>query len=465
MSQPEDFGSLGHDPLAIPLETLDQLLEVFKNAEKKSDDAMMGIEYEMFGHDMSKNRPLSYEGSPSIHELFFHLAKKSANKVDPFFAVVEEGNVVALRSHRAVIALEPGGQIEIAARPQTTLKLVNEIFDEVARELYDAATDLNIRLFATGIHPLATRKDMALVKKSRYEIMHAYMADLPGLGVDMMTRSCAIQLNLDFESEKDMVEKMRLAVRLMPFFSLLCSSACFIEGAPSLKALPRGNIWHETDPHRTGIPAIIFAQDFGYQAWIDFALDVPMYFIRRGVRYINVAGSSFRDFMKHGLKGEKALVRDFVDHLSTVFTEVRLKPYLELRSPDSLPLVYAKALSALCWALFYGESAFKKAKDLLADLGHQELVHLHQTIIEQGKNTLWRNESIFSTIKKLLEIATQDLQQSPALASYLKPFYPLISKETTVAELLKEDFKRIDKINLPNFIERMDILSKSSLDV
>lgn len=462
MSQPEDFGPLGYDPLAIPLESNSQLLEVFRQAEKTQSNHMMGIEYEMFAHDMNHDRPLAYEGATSINELFFHLAKRSTAHEDPFIPVIEEGNVVALRTKRAVIALEPGGQIEIAARPQKDLHLVNEIFDEVARELHQAAHELNIRLFAIGIHPLARQRDMAVVKKSRYDIMHAYMAHLPGLGLDMMTRSCAIQLNLDYQSETDMVKKMRLAMRLMPFFSLLCSSASFVEGKPTTKALPRGNIWHETDPTRTGIPSMIFSENFGYQAWIDWALDVPMYFIRRGIRYVDVAGSSFREFMAHGLKGEKALVRDFVDHLSTIFTEVRLKPYLELRSPDSLPINYAKALNALCWALFYGNNAFKSAQEMLAPLHHEELMKLHLNVINHGQETQWQNRPIFSALKDLLALAQEEFREQPRLAAYLAPFTELVEQEASIASRLRKHFRAIDTGNLLNLIERMDILSTTA---
>lgn len=462
MSQPEDFGPDGHDPLAIPLTNFDQLLEIFQAAEKTPPESMMGIEYEMFAQDVKHQRPLSYEGDISISNFFSHVVKKTATHADPFVPVIELGHIVALNSQRATIALEPGGQIEIAAKPQKNLSDVNQIFLSVAKDLEQAAQELGILLFAVGIHPLAQRNDMAQVKKSRYEIMRSYMGHLPGLGLDMMTRSCSIQLNLDFENEQDMVKKMRLAARLMPFFSLLCSSAVFIEGQPSPYALPRGHIWQKTDPQRTGFPTIMFEPNFGYRAWIDWALDVPMYFIRRGTTYINVAGASFRDFFAHGLKGETALVRDFVDHLSTIFTEVRLKPYIEIRSPDSLPVPYVMALSALTWALFYGENSSPEASSLLESLDHQQLVMLHSDVIKHGTKAQWQGKPVLSTASLLIKSAKKDLEKDN-LAHYLRPFEILANKNTIVSETVKREFNTINNNNLLSLIKKLLIFNQTVL--
>lgn len=459
MSQPEDFGPSGHDPLALRLTNFDQLLEIFYAAQKTSAESMMGIEYEMFAHDVRHQRPLSYEGDISISSFFSYLAQKTATHSDPFVPIIESDHIVALNSKRATIALEPGGQIEIAAKPQKNLKAVNQIFLDVAKELEQAAQELGILLFAVGIHPLAKREDMAQVKKSRYEIMRSYMGHLPGLGLDMMTRSCSIQLNLDFENEQDMVKKMRLAARLMPFFSLLCSSAVFIEGQPSPYALPRGHIWQETDPARTGFPSIIFEPNFGYRAWIEWALDVPMYFIRRGTTYINVAGASFRDFVAHGLKGETALVRDFVDHLSTIFTEVRLKPFIEIRSPDSLPVSYVTALAALTWALFYGENSCK-ASSLLESLDHQNLVKLHSDVIKHGTKAQWHGQPVLAIAALLIKSAKIDLEKSN-LAHYVEPFEILVNNNTVVSEIIKRDFNTIKNDNLLSLIKKLLIFNQT----
>ncbi|USN50348.1 MAG: hypothetical protein H6731_08790 [Myxococcales bacterium] len=465
MSQPEDFGPHGHDPLAVPLNRFDQLLEIFYSAEKKAQNRLLGIEYEMFAHDLEHNRPLSYEGPTSISQLFLHLAQKSALTTDPFIPVMEDQNIVALSCQRATIALEPGGQIEIAAKPHATLEDVNKIFLDVVNNLQQAAQDLDIKLFAVGIHPLAQQNDMAQVKKSRYKIMRSYMKSMPGLGLDMMKRSCSIQLNLDYKNQEDFVLKTRFASRLVPFLSLLCSSAAFIDGQASPYAIPRGHIWQKTDPDRTGIPSIIFDPNFGYESWINWALDVPMYFIRRGKNYINVAGCSFRDFMAHGLKGEQATVRDFLDHLSTIFTEVRLKPYIEIRSPDSLPASYVCALSTLVWTLFYDEHAFNQVFSTLESLDHPQLIKLHQEIIQHGRTSLWQGIPVLATIGTIIEYAKNQLKLTSSShnhhENYLQPFEQIISSNMTVADVVKTKFAAIDKQNILAIIDMLDVTKRT----
>lgn len=453
MSQPQDFGPKGQDPLEKPLKTLEQLVEVFLGAQKTLTTRMLGIEYEMFAQDLSANKPLSYQGVVSIEALFTAIAKNSEKSSDPLKLVIEEGNVVALSSKRAVIALEPGGQIEIAASPQASLDKVNLVIEEIAQELVNAAEKLNIALFAIGVHPLASREDMADVKKSRYQIMRNFMGHLPGLGLDMMKRSASIQLNLDFTSETDMAEKTRLAARLMPFFSLLCSSAAMVEGKPSVNALPRGNIWQKTDPARTGFPQIIFAKDFGYLSWIKWALEVPMYFIRRKTKYIDVAGASFKTFMKDSLKGESATVRDFVDHLSTIFTEVRLKPFLELRSPDSLPLVYAQGLATLSFNIFYNEKKFQAISQMLEPLSHQKLTDLHDEIVHQGNKARFLDRPIWDSLEKIFYEAYE-----PSFDRYLQPFAQIIKERLTIADIIRKNYETINQNNLPDLINNLKIL-------
>lgn len=459
MSQPLNFGPGENDPWGVLLRHEDQLEQIFLKHEVKKDSVLMGIEYEIFAHDQKQNKPLSYEGVVSITSLYFHMVKLSAYKPDPWVAIMEGSNIVAITDKRATIALEPGGQIEIAAKPHHDLKHMNSVFSQVAQELSAAAQDLNITLFAVGIHPLAKRSDMAQVKKSRYAIMRDYMQGREGLGLDMMTRTCSIQLNLDLVSEADMVKKTRLAACLTPIFSLLCSSSGFLEGQKTHHALERCFIWQQTDRDRTGIPEIIFAKNFGYQAWIDYALNVPMYFIRRGNNYIDVAGASFREFMKHGLKNQEATLRDFIDHLSTIFTEVRLKPFLELRSCDSLPEIYVSALSAFTWGLFYDQKSLTQARNLFADITHEELLKFYDQTINTGRAAEFRGMKIFELAEKLLDIAKNSLSATQS-QDYLKPFESLVKNNKTCAEWQKENFNTINSENISALISPFAPLAK-----
>lgn len=458
MSQPQDFGPDEVDPLSKPLNSIDQLVLLFRDCEKPKEQWMIGIEYEMFGQIDHGKRPLAYEGPVSITSFFSSLVSQSKNQADPFLPIHEGENLVGLFCQRAVIALEPGGQIEIAARPHRSLYDVTSIFSDVVKELEIAATALNIELFALGIHPSASREEMAQVKKARYAIMRNYMQRIDGLGVDMMTRSCAIQLNLDYSHELDMAKKTRLGAALVPIYSLLCASSAYIDKKPATHAIERGNVWRKTDPARTGIPAIIFANDFGYESWINMVLDVPMYFIRRGKIYHDVAGASFREYMTSGLRGHQATLRDFIDHLSTVFTEIRLKPILELRSPDALPVPFVNALTALTWALFYHDQAHVRALNIFADVRHQEIINLQNDAINMGRKAQFRGRAIFKVAEEIIAIAQAAVEELATkttrleVAKLLKPLANLIEKDITVAEWIHAKFPRLNEENQPGLI-------------
>ncbi len=445
MSQPE---IIGHDPYQQPLTSLDQLIALFHASARPQTEEMIGIEYEMFGQ--TKAGPLPYEGPVSITKFFSELIEHTKNTDDPWQAIREGENLVGLTGKRAVIALEPGGQLEIAARPHHLLDEATAVFHDLVVELNDVAQALGIKLFAVGIHPNARQEDMAVVKKARYGIMRAQMQGLHGLGLDMMTRSCAIQINLDYENETDFVAKGRLGAALIPFYSLLCTSSAFINGAPATFAIERGNVWRKTDPARTGIPALIFAPNFGYEAWIEMVLDVPMYFIRRDGTYIDARNASFRDFMHSGLLGQRATVRDFIDHMSTVFTDVRYKPILELRSPDSLPVPYVNAIAALSYALFY--EAQSEAHALLGDLTHAEIVTLQNDTIDKGRAARLRGKLVFDWAAELLAVADRALaknQQSALLA----PLHNLVTKNITCAEWILAHYQ---PLNDKHFAELID---------
>lgn len=462
MSQPQVFGPKDSDPFATPLTNIDQLVQLFHHSARTRSDWMIGIEYEMFGQIHNGQKPLPYEGPLSITSFYTHLLKASQSTDDPFAPIMEGDNLVGLSGKRAVIALEPGGQIEIAARPHHRLDDATTSFRELVEEITSAAASLNIELFAVGIHPNAGHEDMAFVKKARYDIMRAHMQGLHGLGLDMMTRSCAIQINLDYENERDLVAKARLGATLVPFYSVLCSSSAFVDGKPANLALARGNVWRKTDPARTGIPALIFVPNFGYEAWINMVLDVPMYFIRRGQTYHDARNASFRQFMAHGFMGHRATVRDFMDHMSTVFTDIRLKPILELRSADSLPVPFVNALTALTWALFYDDAAHQRFNDLLGDVQHQELHTLHNHAIEHGRNARFRDRPVFHWAEQFLNIAATSLTKSQQ-HHLLAPLNMLVERNQTCAEWISEQYSPLTATSLRGLIKSFSPLNNPLL--
>lgn len=457
MSQPisEDL----NDPLNKSIHHEQDLVSIFTMAEK--DIGLIGIEYEMFAQ---KNlSPLPFAGDISITTLFNALSQ-SKSKYN-FTPIYENDHIVALGTNNGVIALEPGGQIEIALKPYDNIINALKNFEDLLKVIHDVAHDLGITLFALGLHPWAQRDEMALVKKARYGIMQQYMSSLPGLGLDMMTRSCAIQFNLDYRHEKDMIKKTRLAAFLSPLLALLSSSSAFIDKKPTTYAIARGNVWRFTDPLRSGIPKIIFDDNFGYDLWINYALDVPMYFIRRQSNYYPVFGASFRHFIKHGLSGFKANHRDFMDHLTTIFTDVRLKPIIELRSPDSLPLPFVKALSALVWVLFYDDEAFNNSYNLGADLSFTEIIELRNNVIDQGRHAELRGQKVFTLIAKLLDIAQPHLdnlsKDNNYITNILDPLRYLIDNNTTIAEQIKHNFTTINENNFSLLINQFNPLKNN----
>jgi glutamate--cysteine ligase len=447
MSQPLDFGPLGIDPLAHPLKTIDQLETLFHSAKKSHGEELIGIEYEFFAHDLVHNMPLPYEGDISITSLFLALKEKYPDRYEPVF---EDQNVVAVNSKKAVIALEPGGQIEIAVAPFKDPVVANDALKSVYSDLKSCADEQKIAFFSMGLHPTAARDEMAFVKKKRYAIMRTEMATREDLGRDMMLRSCALQLNLDYNNESDMAHKLRFAFALMPMYSALASNSPFFDQKASTKALPRSDVWQHTDKRRTGVPAIIFEKNFSYMHWINFALDVPMYFIRRNNNYIDARGFSFREFMSTGFQGEKACLRDFVDHLSTIFTEVRLKPFIELRSPDSVPLNFVRALSVFTCALFYDQNAFNKAEAFFSDITAHELEELRIKSIIDGHKTSFRGRTLFALAQDLLDIVKSSVRSHmPAAENSLKPLSMLLEANSTLAEWAKKKFTSVSKESVP----------------
>lgn len=462
MSQPKEYGPHEQDPLGVELSHRNQLIDLFRACERAPQDFMMGIEYEVFGQINNSSSPLPYEGPTSITSFFKHLVEISRDSHDPFSPIIEHGHYVGLTCKRAIIALEPGGQLEIAALPHHRLNDATTIFTDVVKELNNEAKRNGIDLFAMGLHPIASREDMAMVKKTRYNIMRNYMSGVNGLGLDMMTRSCAIQLNLDYVNEQDMAARARVAAALVPFYTLWCASSAYVDKKRATHAVERGHIWRETDKSRTGIPSIIFDNNFGYDAWIEMALDVPMYFIRRGKDYESVVGASFRSFMRDGMNGHRALVRDFADHLSTIFTEIRLKPILELRTPDSLPVPYVNALAAFTWAAFYDEKTYSFIKNFFSDATHSEVVAFHHEVIDHGGRAQWRGQNIFNVSEILFDKAASAFEKAtPYEQQLMKPLLRVIEKQQTLADYIRTNYVDINPSNFPNLVKDFALFNEA----
>jgi glutamate--cysteine ligase len=350
------------DSESPPIESRNDLLATFAAGEKPREKWTIGTEHEKFVYRTSDHRAPSYDEPGGIRDLLMGLTEFG------WKPVIENGNVIALSGPDGTVSLEPAGQFELSG---AMLDNLHQTCSEAGRHLSQVKAvgeKLGIGFLGLGMWPDKTRADLPVMPKGRYAIMLNYMPKVGNLGLDMMLRTCTIQTNLDYSSEADMVRKFRVALALQPVATALFANSPFTEGKPNGYLSYRSHIWEDTDPDRTGMLPFVFEDGFGYERYLDYALDVPMYFIYRDGKYIDVAGESFREFLEGKLPqipGEKPRISDFVDHLSTIFPEVRLKSFLEMRGADGGPWSRICALPALWVGLLYDDQALDEAWQLV----------------------------------------------------------------------------------------------------
>ncbi len=346
-----------------PIEHQDQLAEFLASGCKPKADWRIGTEHEKFGYCRDTLGPLPYDGPRSIKAVLEGLRDRFG-----WEPVLEAGHIIGLVKDGANVSLEPGGQLELSGAP---LETIHQTCDEVnlhLREVHAVADELGVSFIGLGAAPIWTHDQMPVMPKGRYKLMTDYMDRVGTMGKSMMYRTCTVQVNLDFGSEADMVQKMRVAVALQPVATALFANSPFFEGKPNGHKSWRSRIWRDLDPARTGTLPFIFDEGFGFEQWVDYALDVPMYFVYRDGRYINALGQSFRDFLKGqlpALPGEVPTLSDWADHLTTIFPEARMKKYIEMRGADGGPWRRLCALPALWVGLTYDQSALDAAWDLV----------------------------------------------------------------------------------------------------
>ena len=390
----------------------DQLINAMSKGEKPKDQWRIGAEHEKFGFDKSTLRRPAYEGDNGILAMLTGLQRFGWSPVE------EAGHVIALERKNAEgftasISLEPGGQFELSGAP---LQTIHDICSETGQHLMEVkqvADQLNLGFLGAGFDPLWRREDVPVMPKGRYGIMRAYMPKKGSLGLDMMLRTCTIQANLDFDSEADMVMKFRTSLALQPIATALFACSPFTEGKPNGFLSARANVWTDTDPDRTGMLDFVFADGFGYERYADYALDTPMYFAKRGETYVDLSGQSFRKFMTEGLDalpGERATAKDWADHLTTLFPEVRLKQYLEMRGADGGPWSRICALPALWAGILYDAPSLAAAWDLCKDWDIADHERLRRDVTRLGLKAEVAGRSVRDIAVDLVEIAKHGLK-------------------------------------------------------
>ncbi|HTG39458.1 glutamate--cysteine ligase [Sphingomonas sp.] len=344
------------------IEHRSQLVEYFARGEKPASRWRIGTEHEKFVYRTADCRAPSYDEPGGIRDLLMALTEFGWTPIE------ENGHVIALSGPDGTVSLEPAGQLELSGAP---LENLHQTCAETGRHLEQVKAvgeKLGLGFLGLGMWPDKARTDLPVMPKGRYAIMLRHMPRVGTMGLDMMLRTCTIQVNLDYASEADMAKKFRVGLALQPLATALFANSPLTEGHPNGMLSYRSHIWSDTDPHRTGMLPFVFEDGFGYERYTDYALDVPMYFVYRDGRYIDAAGLSFRDFLKGELSvlpGEKPTMDDWADHLSTAFPEVRLKTFLEMRGADGGPWGRICALPALWVGLLYDQGALDAAWDLV----------------------------------------------------------------------------------------------------
>ncbi|WP_426955853.1 glutamate--cysteine ligase [Muricoccus radiodurans] len=347
-----------------PITAVRDLAGWFAAGSKPRDAWRVGTEHEKIGFRRRDLSPPPYEGPDGIGAILEGLAARGWERIE------DSGNLIGLKRGLASVSLEPGGQFELSGAPVATIGETEAELASHLSELHAVAEPLGVSFTALGFHPIATREAMPWMPKSRYAIMRDYMPRVGDMGLDMMLRTSTVQANLDFGEEADMVEKLRISLALQPLATALFANSPFREGQVSGYRTLRGHVWSRTDPDRTGIPEVVFEDGFGFERFSEFVLDVPMYFVMREGRFVDATNATFRQFMADGLPGRpdiRATMGDWADHVTTVFTDVRLKRFLEMRGADVGSPAMIAALPALWVGLLYDDAAQKAARALTKD--------------------------------------------------------------------------------------------------
>ena len=396
-----------------PIEGREQLLAYFASGEKPRSRFRIGTEHEKFGFLRETREPLPYEGDRGIEAILRRISEDEDDTKahGPWTRVEEAGRIIGLTRDGASISLEPGGQLELSGAPLETLHDTCEETGSHLELLKRACEGLEVGFIGIGFHPTAAYEDFPTVPKARYGIMREYMPTRGTLGLDMMKRTCTVQANFDYESEADMVATMQTALAISPLVVALFANSPFRDGKLTGRVSERAFVWTDTDRDRSGYPAVFLQDDFGYETYLEWVLDVPMYFVRRDGQYLPYAGASFRTFMSEGLDGHVATMRDFEDHLTTVFPEVRLKKYLEVRSADCGPWSRICALPALWKGVLYDQQARAAVCDLMASPSSEELSTLHEACAVDGYRATYRGRSVQQMAQELLTISRAGLER------------------------------------------------------
>ena len=429
-----------------PISEKNALVEYLESGCRPAKEWRLGTEHEKFGFTTDDLRPLPYSGSSSIVAVLTGLQEFGW---DP---VYEHDNLIALSMEDGCsITLEPGGQLELSG---ALLEDIHETCREVdthLKQVKSVSEPLGIGFLGAGFQPKWGIEDIPLMPKDRYQIMSAYMPKVGTLGLDMMRRTCTVQVNLDFSSEADMIRKFRVSLALQPIATALFANSPFKEGKPTDYLSLRSHVWSDTDPDRTGMLPFVFENDMGFERYVDYMLDVPMYFVFRDGEYIDASGQSFRDFLNGklpALPGELPKLKDWEDHLTTAFPEVRLKRFLEMRGADGGPWRRLCALPAFWVGLLYHADSLDAAWSMIRNWDVESQQALRDAVPKQALKARINNRTVQSIALELLDLARAGLNAKARLntigdneSGFLEPLQETAESGLTPAE------RKVDQFN------------------
>jgi glutamate--cysteine ligase len=430
-----------------PIETRAELVAWFEAGSKPKSQFRIGTEHEKFPFAIEGNKPVPYAGRRSIHALL-----EGMQHLLGWEPIIESGNIIGLFdvTGGGAISLEPGGQFELSGAPVDSVHQTwSELMAHLA-QVKEIARPLRIGFLGLGMTPTWSRSEIPTMPKGRYRIMTAYMPKVGRHGLDMMYRTCTVQANLDYSGEADMVKKLRVSLALQPVATAMFANSPFTDGRPNGFLSFRSEIWRDTDRDRSGMLPWAFEPGMGFERYVDYALDVPMYFVKRGEHYVDVAGQSFRDLMQGrlpGLPGERATISDWANHVSTIFPEVRLKRYLEMRGADGGPWGRLPALPAYWAGILYDEDALDAAWDLVKGWSAEERQRLRDEVPKLGFASVVAGRAVLDLARSTIALAEQGLARRRRLDAagederrYLQPIQEYLTRGITPADELLQKF-------------------------
>lgn len=451
-----------------PITSTTQLAEHLAEGCKPTQKWRIGTEHEKFGFILNKEDP-RHLLSPAYEPNGINAILTSMQKRHPEWeGIYDHDNIIGFDTDRGAVSLEPAGQFELSGAPVSDLHAAKQEMEAHFHDVHQAADPLNIGFAPLGFHPFATRDQMPWMPKERYKIMKAYMPKVGTLGLDMMTRTCTVQVNLDFSSEEDMARKMRVSLALQPLATALFANSPFYEGKPSGYQSTRAHIWTDTDNNRAGMPPSFFDQNFGFEQYVDWLLDVPMYFVIRDGKMIDVAGESFRAWLNgkapKGFENEQVTMGDFKNHITTAFPDVRLKQYIEMRGADAGSPEMMLAMSAFWTGLLYDSSTLIAAEKLVKEYSWQEYIELRPQVIKSGLSLLLGKENLRHFAKRVLALAAEGLKKRNLQNAtgqdeqvYLEPLHEIVNGGPTQAEYWLQRYATVWQGDVKHILEEAKI--------